>query len=696
MDSTNLLEQLLAQPDGQSDTEWENIDPEFIAACRGFLAAEKLTQVAVEAMLGVLEAACAAEINSMNHTILLRKKLVFQNVGHPWKKDAFSELLWCYAGRYQQLCNTYYPCVASLLAHYIQEQLKSEAEVSTSRQEKKRRFLACAVARLRARTFEEKHMCFISEPVLDILEELIQTETEAPAVAGTAALALQKLRDLAKPVQDFCLVGISLGRMFEHLAVMVGLAAKLGANKLAGLFEALQVFQRREQAAGASQNAVLLAFLLSSRIQKKALTFFSGVHLYMDPGSPKLSGTLCVKTQDCTCLETSEYIMADQDVNALVLEIIKHMFYPSIQLTSATIEIGEQTVPISARTWNLFHRVFRTEITRCRVKFMNIDPAACSQMIEGFFASAISRDVFQLTLSPVLILSEKNLQLIAKLPKLNSASLCEPFSTEEGSSPAIESFFLWMEEHSGSFFATLKSLSLSLLYSSKTFAVLSQLRFTAVQDVELEFLKGSAYLNPSAAAPHLAVLVNSRVFPVLKEISIHNNAVSRHDFNHFAHDLRLVQNRYRMLYCPLGSSYLPLQTHSTFRKPEPLSLNSGLLFIINEDVAYKWAAAPHRYISEECILCKRKYIPGSLADVLIMPCGNLFHLDCVSQLLLLRKNMCCPLCKKKIHMYKGLAVAVDILFNIKDQTVDAPALLRATQDTDLFPLLFTKHQPAPS
>jgi len=64
-----------------------------------------------------------------------------------------------------------------------------------------------------------------------------------------------------------------------------------------------------------------------------------------------------------------------------------------------------------------------------------------------------------------------------------------------------------------------------------------------------------------------------------------------------------------------------------------------------------------------CMLCKKKYEKKVVEKIVIYPCGTIFHLECAEETFSQKKNLSCPLCRKKIHMVKGLAMAVDLNFS---------------------------------
>ncbi|KAI5191671.1 hypothetical protein NECID01_1582 [Nematocida sp. AWRm77] len=679
MTNNELLESL--------DSKKGNEPVDFEKECKEVLGAERISPNRVYSLMQMLDRTCTSEINRENHTILLSsKKLAYRDSGTEKKKNVFSELLWEYVSRYQKLCKVYYPCIASILTYYMHEEAKEASDDSQVFHEKKELFLSRALSILHNRSSEEKHMGFIPPPVIGILEELIQNNKEI--LEEIAVEALHKLREMSKQVQDFCLVGQGLLPMFKHFSVMVETAAKHSTQNVISLFSILQLMLKNSTSFAISRNIYSLAFLLCREIQKKTLAMLGGLQVYVDPASPVLSGCLQIKTRDCSTVVSSELIISDKHVASFVVEIAAYMFHPYMHITSVEIEIREKIVAVDPKVWNLFHQLFCTEISKCKIKLMTVDSSSCSSLIEGFFSSTISRHIVQMEISPFLILSEKSLQLISKCTLLNHLSLGEPFSTEEEGSLAIESFLLWMKNNKKQFILNLRFLRLSFVYSKKTFSVLSKISFANTRILEIDFLSGSLYADKPPFMPALSVLVNKTAFPRLEEVSIHNSAVSLEDFTKFSTEMSLVQNRYKMLFCPMGSSYLPFQTHSTFKKPEPVPLNTGLVFMINESTAYKWSVLASYSILDECVLCKKTYSPDGTSDVLIMPCGNLFHMECVLHLVSQRKNMCCPLCKKKIHMYKGLAVAIDVLFCTRDRSQVYSSLSESTKQEDLFDFFF--------
>ncbi|KAI5180227.1 hypothetical protein NEOKW01_0556 [Nematocida sp. AWRm80] len=227
---------------------------------------------------------------------------------------------------------------------------------------------------------------------------------------------------------------------------------------------------------------------------------------------------------------------------------------------------------------------------------------------------------------------------------------------------AIEYFICWMHSNNPSFFRHLRYLIISLVYIPQIFSTLSKIRFFGIEKLEIEFLEGEqTALDPSKNK--ITKLVNKIVFPLLKEVNIHNVQITEEEFELFHKEIGLIQSRYNKLFCPLGSSYIK-QSSYTFRYPEHISLNIGIIFIVHESLVYEWAYIPKSITPRECLLCKSKF--KNINDkAVILACGNIFHLRCIFYTFNNKRNPCCPLCRRKIHMHLGFAVAMDITFDYK-------------------------------
>jgi len=558
------------------ETPKESERNEFSELCTLILAKEELTAENVSYLLMYLGSICDKSFHEKT-TDAPRSPAPAPSQTPP-EPNIFSEILWSYDILSETAYSSYYPCVFSLISIYMKESPKKDALSGQIVLDQKAAFLAKATEVLRLRSREERKMGYLPQDVLEILHELLRG-TDAHQLECVES-TIAKIKSLENPMQELFLLHRRLSCLFRSVAALVSEAMQFGARKAEQLFSCAQAVTELEDNGDSNPSTLsILSLILCREIQRLAVEQFPGMCFYLDPSFPKMASVLVIKTRDRVVLESPDEELSRKATDFL-LEVVSSLFHPCARIGLLHVELGSEILPVRTAALSLFGKVYDAAVMKCHVEIMSLDTFRCSRALEKIFSSSLVANILHLGISPMVLLSEKLLGLVAKLEKLDSLLLCEPFFHENRCSLAIETFFTWMSRHFPPFSQHLRYLTLSFPYSQRTFSTLSRISFSSLECFTLEFLAGSKYEESAGKRNTLTTLFNRRVFPSITEINILNDTLTEDEFGDILGSNRLIQTKYGSFYCPLGSSYLKQKSYS-FRRQEGLSLNTGVLFILD-------------------------------------------------------------------------------------------------------------------
>lgn len=398
-----------------------------------------------------------------------------------------------------------------------------------------------------------------------------------------------------------------------------------------------------------------------------------------------------------------EVVNASTHISSLLHHVLHYTYSPNARICSMHIRVPDRAAQSGGYTrWNILGTAFRAEVTKVSIVFVerpqgvqesvglsprnvlqtnegsdaavrtrgekenphNLEAAAkpSSGLVVGFLSSTMAKGFLHLQLALFCPVGERILEALGKITQLESLSLKSTVFSETPIS-GIVPFIQWMYDHQSQLFRSVQCMSLAFPYTKNAFCVLAQVCFARLETLRIDFIPSIESRNPEETS--ILDLLQRSTFPSLRGIVVYNDTVTFQEYMQINTKLGLVQCKYGQLHCPMGSTYIR-QSSYAFKRRENPPLNSGIVFMVRESQAHSWASKKGSPTPRQCLICRAAYRAESTANVVIMPCGAIFHFECVSRAFARKKNLCCPMCKRKVHMSQGLAIGVDTLFSADD------------------------------
>ncbi|KAI5187912.1 hypothetical protein NEHOM01_2441 [Nematocida homosporus] len=584
----------------------------------------------------------------------------------------FVEIVSRFGAGLSMVNNSYFNHVSSFITMYIENVVEIRKKGGECYFDKKLALLDKIFEIFSTRSNEEKDLFFVPSEVMDIMVELSDISQEEGQLS-IIDMVNTLLRSEGR-IRVMVALKKGLREVFDDLRMIILVVKELGIGLLEDLYEAAEIIHLRETkrvCEGESKTLLWLSEYLMHEIKKWVIEELDDLIIYFDPTSPKLASILVIKTPDSAVFKTERFSV-DVCNTRILYEVLRSMWHSQVQANTVLLEIGGLVERVESGIWSLFTRTFKLSIIKCKVRFTPKATTESAELLKDFFLSKITETITQLSISPLINLGEPVMKALAQNLQLESLSLLEVERRNEvlGS---IEDFLLWIFSNHAAFAHYLKYLTLIFPNSPTTLAALSNMVFPAVESFEINFLlnKGQT-LERNSESQELSQLINKKVFPTLKEATVQNRLVSQQEVEAINANLKMVQTRHGRFYCPMGTSYIK-QAIYTFKQAESMSLNAGIVFLIQESFVMTWLESLGTTGPRECMTCQGSYVSQGHRTLVIFPCGNIFHVDCASRSFAQKKNLCCSMCRKKVHMYKGLAMAVDTQFNKSLQDEAAPS-----------------------
>ncbi|OAG31234.1 hypothetical protein NEDG_01647 [Nematocida displodere] len=532
-----------------------------------------------------------------------------------------------------------------------------EAEVGVS-DETERRISAMkkVINKLEERTENEKALCFLSQSTLDVLLEVLRCEDHKKT--NSIILAIGIIRKKHKQVVGMVKMRKSLESVLSRVKELVMLLSACESSITASMIDLLYVLCTKKEISDSEKCIQALGLLVLEEIKRWISSLFQGMHFYLDPSSPLLACKIVIKQLSTAPTRTPFQFLGSQ-IERFFNVLLGRVHSSLVQCTSMFLDLGSVHSSGGIK-WLFLERAFKTEISACKI--VCTQPGSSTQGCNTFLVELFNSSILSKTLHLHLVYAEP-LKKSARM-RVTNLSRLQMLTLEED--PEVGKEVEGIENFVSDLlcFRPIKTLALSFPYNVKTFFALLKVVYTGVEKLILTFVTKKLFSPRSPKTSDICCLLNSALMPSVKEISIHNSVLSEIEFTTICADMSMVQVRYGRFLCPLGACYIKQNVY-LFRKPEPVALNGGLVFIMAEDTVKQWAQTASDTYLEQCYLCDKPYAKASKARVLVLPCGNIFHLSCISEEFTTKKNMCCPQCRKRIHMSFGCAVAIDTLFTPK-------------------------------
>ncbi|KAI5171545.1 hypothetical protein NEFER03_0867 [Nematocida sp. LUAm3] len=581
------------------------------------------------------------------------------------KEMILPNYLWKYVLRIEKIYDVYFPIVNEFLAIYTnttRDILQKENNILI---EKKLIRYQEIIESLENRTKAEKEMGYIPSFVLDTFLEIARCDEEEHY--ESLLHSISKIKEMNVFIKDTANAKKSLSSFFFDLVEIINRFSFFGNIHVVSLYKICEEISIKETSSNMGvypESISLFASLLMFEIKTWATSLFSPVQMYFDPNAPRLAGSLVIRSASIFSATPNRrnLHMCKKRIFSLVL---RHIHYPMAQINAVSfyIEPGIQNIHISS--WEIFSRIFRLDIIILKIKISPKSTIEDSMVLNSFLSSKIASGISHLVFLSMGAIDSSAIRLLGTFLILESFTIMDP-NIDVGFQENVGTFIQKILLVNQSFFDNTKYLVMSFPYSQKVFDIISSMQFISAIKFEMELLLDKQQRMDPEESRSISQILNRTVFPRLKEASVHD-VISQYELEKVCIQMDMVQTRYNRFYCPLGASYIIQRTY-TFKNPETFPMNIGLVFLISEKFIGECLKIPRIHMPRMCMLCDKMYDKYSEDILAILPCGNVFHISCISQTFSSKKNPNCPLCKKRIHISHGLAVAINTLFIDRIQT----------------------------
>lgn len=657
-------------------------ETDFQAVCSSLFLQEKVTKESISFLLHLLVNMYEDQILSINTVAKISAKgyryIIFDKT--------FFDTLQDYYNGIHNVREAHYNLLSFFLSMCMQKIDNLPEKTIDIIYEKKEFLLDKVLPLLQKRPEEEKDLYYVPAYVLDLLSETIWGNEEE--VQQDKDRALKQIKEMDVRIKNLSFLKRALEKTFRNLKEIICAAVEIeGIEGIATLcLEAKKVCGVEGIDKKHRKVICMISHILFEETRKAIFKFFSDFVIFFDPSSPKLASTLVVKTRERIIGEDVQKNV-EIKVDEIITEILGSMLYPNVYAKSIFFNIGSEKKTVSPQVWNALGKIFKLDLLQCQIKFAYTPFPHSFCVLENFFLSEAAAPIIHLSIFPLITLSSQLISILNRNITLESLSLFEPVISIDTPQTAIKAFFSFFSKET-SIFQYLKYLTLSFSYSEKTFMSISQRTYSQLEKLEIRFLGPPEEKKDKRGIDTLFSVINRGIFPNLKELSLHNSNLTKSEYKKMCSTMRMVQTKYGGFYCPMGACYMEQDTY-IFKFSENMSLNAGVVFIVEEKVVANWISIPENVIPQKCLLCKVFYKKENKNKLLILSCGNIFHIDCVSWSKSLKKNPCCPLCKRKVHMHKGLVMAVYTLSHKREKNpMDNFLSFDKQENADIFDITY--------
>ncbi|KAI5191110.1 hypothetical protein NEMIN01_1379 [Nematocida minor] len=563
--------------------------------------------------------------------------------------------------KYEKLLNTKYPEVLHCFCAFLKElsvyEFGETIVGSGLFVEKGADVCQKILSTLQERSEDEIRMGYISVEILDMLLDIVKFHDKSLSLG--LANSIVSLKRMEQTVQEILGVKAKLFSWFKMLKYIVKFVAKRGENLVVSMLKSLQKIatEKRFLYFTYYKNIPFFSRVLCDEIKIWAMHLMHPIDCYIDPAFPLLAGAFVIRPKQFDAnLHKKEQIIVH--THMIISELLRYIPCANTRITHLYIEVGDTPREINVEKWNALYHIFNLDIIKCEIKLSVHSTITTKKFICAFFSSLIARDILSLCMYPEMPISEEVLSSMIENLRVESLILKE-LSYKETIGLEIEEFLWIISKQGDGMFKYLKELSITSTFQKKIVEGLQRITFSGIKKLLLDFMPMDG--QQTRYIPKITHLINRNIFPILSEVTIKNSRITRQDFEFINEKMSLVQVKYNNFYCPSGSSYVDQNTY-TFKQAENVSINAGIVFILPEKTVHKWYTKHSKDILSDCLICRSKFSEGSQDQVIILACGSVFHIGCITEAFSRKKNPCCPFCKRKIHLIMGLPMAVDTMF----------------------------------